>query len=98
MYVFFLPPAGIVKRLDARYVAELIALAAVIIFMLALVQLAANRRVQAEHEAGRFAPLTSIGTALASQLHEDRLRPRIAQTARQLTGAEFAAFTLRPVD
>ena len=98
MYIFFFPPAGIVKQLDARYVAELIALAAVTIFILALVQLATNRRVQAEHEAGRFAALTSIGTALASELHEDRLLRLIAQTARELTGAEFAAFTLRPVD
>jgi hypothetical protein len=98
VYVFFVPPAGLVKRPDAKTLAALIALAAVTAFMLALVQLAANRRAQAEREAGRFAALTSIGTALAGELQEDRLLQLIAHTARELTGAEFAAFTLRPVD
>jgi two-component system, OmpR family, phosphate regulon sensor histidine kinase PhoR len=98
MYVFFVPPVGLVKRLDAKTLAALIALAAVTAFMLALVQLAATRRAQAEREAGRFAALTSIGTALAGELHEGRLLQLIAHTARELTGAESAAFTLRPED
>src|SRR5437763_434360 len=46
----------------------------------------------------RFAALTRVGTALMSELNETRLLHLIAETARDLTGASFAAFTLRPVD
>jgi signal transduction histidine kinase/GAF domain-containing protein len=42
----------------------------------------------------RSAALSRVGIALMSELDETRL----AETARELTGAEFAAFTLRPVN
>ena len=44
----------------------------------------------------RFAALSRVGTALMSELDESRLLQLIAETARDLTGAGFAAFTLRP--
>src|SRR5262249_23625203 len=40
----------------------------------------------------------SVGASLASELDEGRLLHLIARRARDLTGAEFAAFTLRPLD
>src|SRR5579863_10536526 len=46
----------------------------------------------------RFAALSRVGTALMSELDESRLLQLIAETARDLTGAGFAAFTLRPVN
>jgi signal transduction histidine kinase len=46
----------------------------------------------------RFTALTRVGTALMSEVNETRLLHLIAETARDLTGASFAAFTLRPVD
>jgi hypothetical protein len=46
----------------------------------------------------RFAALTRVGTALMGELNETRLLHLSADTARDLTGASFAAFTLRPVD
>ncbi|MGI9058273.1 MAG: ATP-binding protein [Ktedonobacteraceae bacterium] len=46
----------------------------------------------------RFAALSRIGTALMSELDESRLLHMIAETACELTGATFAAFTLRPVN
>lgn len=46
----------------------------------------------------RFAALSRIGTALMSELDESRLLHMIAATARELTSASFAAFTLRPLD
>ncbi len=57
-----------------------------------------SRRTLAEHEAARFASLTSVGMALSGELNEERLLRLIARTACDLTGAGFAAFTLRPVD
>ncbi len=48
--------------------------------------------------AERFAALSRVGTALMSELDETRLLHMIASTARELTDATFAAFTLRPVD
>ena len=42
--------------------------------------------------------LNRVGTALARELDEERLLHLIAETARDLTGAGFAAFTLRPVN
>ncbi|MDQ2887982.1 MAG: ATP-binding protein [Chloroflexota bacterium] len=48
--------------------------------------------------AERFAALSRVGTALMSELDEEHLLHMIAETARELTGATFAAFTLRPVD
>src|SRR6266516_328522 len=52
----------------------------------------------AEHAAERLTALNRIGTALVSELDETRLLHLIAETARDLTGAEFAAFTLRPIN
>ena len=61
-------------------------------------QLAHARRRMAEHAAERLTALNRIGTALTSELEEERLLHLIAETARDLTGAEFAAFTLRPIN
>ena len=77
---------------------ELVTLAAVTGFLLAIVQLARRRRALAEQAAGRFAALGRVGTALAGELEEERLLQQIAATARELTGAGFAAFTLRPLN
>ena len=55
-------------------------------------------RSNAERAASRFAALNRIGIALSSELNETRLLHLIAETARDLTGAGFAAFTLRPVN
>jgi hypothetical protein len=52
----------------------------------------------AEQAVSRFAALNRVGMALTSELNETRLLHLIAETARDLTGAEFAAFTLRPVN
>ena len=49
-------------------------------------------------ESERFAALSHIGIALMSERDEGRLLHLIAQTAADLTGAEFAAFTLRPTN
>jgi PAS domain S-box-containing protein len=46
----------------------------------------------------RFLALSQVGTALMRELDEERLLHLIAQTACELTGAAFAAFSLRPVD
>lgn len=46
----------------------------------------------------RFAALSRIGAALLTERDEDRLLHLIAQTACELTGASFAAFSLRPLD
>jgi signal transduction histidine kinase/GAF domain-containing protein len=48
--------------------------------------------------AQRFLALSRVGTALMSERDEERLLHLIAQTARDLTGAAFAAFSLRPLD
>jgi signal transduction histidine kinase len=48
--------------------------------------------------AERFAALSRIGVALMSELDEARLLHMIAETACDLSGASFAAFTLRPID
>lgn len=98
VYYFFSPPAVAIKPLTPGATEQLITLALVDAFILVLVQLARTRRDLAEREAQRFAALNAVGTALASELDEQRLLRLIAQTARDLTGAEFAAFTLRPAD
>ncbi len=48
--------------------------------------------------AERFAALSRVGTALMSELDETRLLHLIAETACSLTGATFAAFSLRPMN
>ncbi|HLZ20842.1 MAG TPA: ATP-binding protein [Ktedonobacterales bacterium] len=98
VYLLFTPPAFAIKHLGASQDEQLITLALVDAFILALVQLARARRDEAEREALRYAALNTIGTALSGELDEGRLLNLIAQTARDLTGAGFAAFTLRPVD
>lgn len=49
----------------------------------------AQRRAQVE-------ALNRVGAALSAELNKPRLLALIAQAARDLTGAAFAAFTLRP--
>jgi two-component system, OmpR family, phosphate regulon sensor histidine kinase PhoR len=98
VYVLFIPPIGWLKAIGPRSVEELVTLAAVTAFVLALAQLARGRREMSEREAGRFAALNHVGGALAGELDEPRLLDLIARTAQALTGAHFAAFTLRPVD
>lgn len=46
----------------------------------------------------RFAALSRVGAALLSERDEGRLLHLIAQTACELTGASFAAFSLRPLN
>lgn len=98
VYYFFIPPAVALKPLPPQGTEQLATLVLVDAFILALVRLARTRRDLAEREAQRFAALNTVGTALASELNEERLLRLIAQTARDLTGAGFAAFTLRPLD
>jgi signal transduction histidine kinase len=49
-------------------------------------------------ESERFAALCRISVASMGEQNEDRLLHLIAETAASLTGAEFAAFTLRPTN
>ncbi len=98
VYFFFIPPSNALKSLDLEGVTQLVTLAAVTGFVLAIVQLARLRRVMAEHAAERLTALNRIGTALVSELDEKRLLHLIAETARDLTKAGFAAFTLRPIN
>ncbi len=98
VYFFFLPPVNTLKPLTLQSATELVTLAAVTGLLLAIVQLARRRRALAEQAAGRFAALGRVGTALAGELEEERLLQQIAATARELTGAGFAAFTLRPLN
>ena len=98
VYFLVLPPSVGFKALDTHTGAQLLVLAAISVYVLLLVQLARNRRYAAEREVARFAALNTVGTALSGELHESQLLHLIARTACDLTGAGFAAFTLRPVD
>src|SRR5215469_13111255 len=98
VYYFFVSPPNTLKPLTPQSSAPLVTLAAVTGFVLAIVQLARFRRTLAEHAAERLTALNHIGTALVSELEEDRLLHLIAETARDLTGAGFAAFTIRPIN
>jgi signal transduction histidine kinase/GAF domain-containing protein len=98
VYFFFISPKNALKPLDLEGVTQLVTLAAVTGFVLAIVQLARLRRAMAEHAAERLTALNRIGTALVSVLDEKRLLQLIAETTRDLTGAGFAAFTLRPIN
>jgi two-component system phosphate regulon sensor histidine kinase PhoR len=98
MYLLVLPPSGSFKSLDLHSTAQLLLLAAISVYVLLLVMLARNRRFAAEREVTRFAALNTVGTALSGELHESQLLQLIARTACDLTGAGFAAFTLRSVD
>jgi signal transduction histidine kinase len=80
------------------------------LFVLALVDLAARQQRSAialanenadlfRQEARRrehLEALNQVGAALSSELDQEQLLRLIAQTARDLTGAGFASFTLRP--
>ena len=57
-----------------------------------------NKQDKQQSMAERFAALSRVGLALMSELDEERLLHMIAETACELTGASFAAFTLRPVN
>lgn len=97
VYVVLIDPVGLVKPLAPT----LVQLAIFLLMMssiLVIVQLAVNRRQSAEQSARKFAALYKVGTALSSELDEKKLLHLIAETACQLTGAEFAAFTLRPLN
>lgn len=98
VYFFFIAPRNALKPLNLASTTQLITLAAVTGFVLAIVQLARRRRTIAEQAAERLSALNGIGTALVSELDEPRLLHLIAETARDLTGADFAAFTLRPIN
>jgi two-component system phosphate regulon sensor histidine kinase PhoR len=92
--LFFLPTT--ITRPQGA--AELVELVAVTGFVLLLTQLARYRHASAQRAVERLALLNQIGTALVSELEEERLLHLIAQTACTLTGAGFAAFTMRPRD
>lgn len=98
VYFFFLQPYNAFKWPNAEEAGQLITLAAAMAFVLAIVQLARYGRSNAERAAARFEALNTIGAALTSELDESRLLHLIAETACHLTGAGFAAFTLRPVN
>jgi signal transduction histidine kinase/GAF domain-containing protein len=98
VYYFFNGPAARVKPLTAESAEQLGVLLAVSVFVLLLTQFARTRRIAAEREAERFAALNRVGAAVAGELDEARLLDLIARTARDLSGAQFAAFSLRPLD
>lgn len=98
VYFILLPPNVGFKALQPTTTLELLVLAGVSVYVLLLVQLARNRSEAAEREVARVAALNVVSTALVGELEEDRLLQLIASTACKLTGATFAAFTLRPVD
>jgi two-component system phosphate regulon sensor histidine kinase PhoR len=98
VFILFDSPVGAVKPLDAHVVAQIATLAAVDVFTLLVVQLARSQRDAATHQATRAEALNVVGRSLTSELDERKLLQQIASTARELTGAEFAAFTLRPLD
>lgn len=98
VYFFFIEPFNRFKLLTSQQSAQLIVLFAAMIFVLAIVQLALQGRKHAERAVERLAALNHIGTALTSELDESRLLHLIAETARNLTSAGFAAFTLRPIN
>ncbi|MEO6887446.1 MAG: ATP-binding protein [Ktedonobacteraceae bacterium] len=98
VYYLFLPPRVEIKALTPAGITQLLTLAAVTGFVMGLVGLARQRRTVAEQAARHLEALNRVGTALASELDEDRLLHLIAEAARNLTGAAFAAFTLRPTN
>lgn len=98
VYFLLMPTGAGVRSLNPEADVQLLVLAGISVYVLLLVQLARNRRDAAEREVGRFAAMNAVGTALSGELHEAQLLQLIARTACDLTGADFAAFTLRPVD
>jgi PAS domain S-box-containing protein len=112
VWYFFTPPRFWQGLPDSEGLARLLSLLGGTLFVLALVDLAARQQRSAtalanenaalfRQEAERRAhleALNQVGAALSSELDKERLLHLIAQTARDLTGAGFAAFTLRPED
>lgn len=112
VWYFFTPPRYWHGLPDGDSYARLLSLIGGTLFVLALVDLAARQQQAAtalanenaalfRQEAERRAhveALNQVGAALSSELDKERLLHLIAQTARDLTGAGFAAFTLRPED
>lgn len=112
VWYFFTPPRFWHGLPDGDSIARLFSLIGGTLFVLALVDLAARQQRAAtmlanenaalfRQEAERRAhveALNQVGAALSSELDKERLLQLIAQTARDLTGAGFAAFTLRPED
>jgi signal transduction histidine kinase len=98
VYFLFLPPELSLQPRAAQDIAELLVLLAVSGYILALVQLAKRSRDAALRDAARITALNAVGIALASEHDRDPLLQLIARTACELTGASFAAFTLRPLD
>lgn len=106
---FFTPPRFWQGPPTADGLARLLSLSLGTLFTLALVDLAARQQRAAlrlaqanatlfRQEAERRAQLEAlhhVGAALSSELDKERLLQLIARTARDLTGAGFAAFTLR---
>jgi K+-sensing histidine kinase KdpD len=68
VYFFFLPPHNALKTLDAEGITQLVTLAAVTGFVLAIVKLARLRGELAEHAAERLTALNHMGTALVFEL------------------------------
>ena len=97
VYVVLINPVGVMKPLAPALV-QLIIFLLMMCSILVIVQLAVKRRQSAEQSARKSSALYKVGTALSSELDEKKLLYLIAETACQLTGAEFAAFTLRPLD
>ncbi len=98
VYIFLMPPDGILKPLTHIETAQIIVSIFAMIFILSLAQLARMGRIVTEKEAGRVKALNAVGVALAQTFDEEHLLNMIASVSIELTGATFAAFTLRPVD
>ncbi len=112
VWYFFTPPRFWQGLPDSENIVRLLSLTGGMLFILALVDLATRQQRAAaalaqenaalfRQEAERRAhveALNEVGAALSSELDKERLLHLIAQTARDLTGAGFAAFTLRPED
>ncbi len=112
VWYFFTPPRYWQGLPDGDSIARLLSLAFGTLFVLALVDLAVRQRQAATALAGEndalfrqearrrehVEALNQVGAALSSELDKEPLLQLIAQTARDLTDAGFAAFTLRPED
>ncbi|HEY7123337.1 MAG TPA: ATP-binding protein [Ktedonobacterales bacterium] len=112
IWCFFTPPRYWQGLPNGDSIARLLSLTGGTLFVLALVDLAARQQQAATTLANQNADLfrqeaerrehvealNQVGAALSSELDKERLLHLIAQTARDLTGAGFAAFTLRPED
>jgi signal transduction histidine kinase len=109
VWFFFTPPRFWQGLPTADGITRLLSLTIGTLFTLALVDLAARQQRDAtrlaeanatlfRQEAERRADLEAlhqVGAALSSELDKERLLQLIAGTARDLTRAGFAAFTLR---